>query len=97
MFDGCTKVSMDINSEEFEYDGHTEHFDYLFHFPTSIDIRMLDSSIYSGINLVGEIHPNVFGGLIDELNDYHIVKFNVIDGPFRGCVGNHITCNLSSM
>ena len=30
MFGGCSKVSMDINSEEFEYNGHTEYFDYLF-------------------------------------------------------------------
>ena len=92
MFTGCSNVSMQINSELI--DGI--QFDYLFHFPTEINIRQLNSEIYSGINLVGTIHNNVFGGRLASDGEYTIVKFTVIDGPFSDS-GNQILCNLGDM
>jgi len=42
MFLGCSKINMHIDTEVI--DGVT--FDYLFHWPYSINIRTLDVSIY---------------------------------------------------
>lgn len=90
MFEGCTQVNMDIESETI---GDVT-FDYLFHWPSEINIRTIDNTIYTGINLIGEIHDNVFGGKLSSDGEMSIVQFTVIDGPFSDS-GNSIYCNLS--
>lgn len=92
MFSGCSKVNMDIESKVID----DITFDYLFHWPTSITVRTIDSSIYQGINLIGEIHDNVFGGRIMSDGEYEIVKCTVINSPFERS-GGEIQCNLSQM
>ena len=47
MFAGCTGVDMDI--ETLQIGDIT--YDYLFHWPTEINIRTINANIYSGINL----------------------------------------------
>jgi len=90
MFSGCKLVKMDINTHEVNGLIH----DYLFHFPWKINIQILNSEIYSGIELVGQIHANVFGGINKQLdNDNVIVDFVTIDGPFSASSG--VTCRLS--
>jgi len=42
MFSGCTKVNMDIESQNI--DGII--FDYLFHWPVEVNIKTIDSSLY---------------------------------------------------
>jgi len=78
MFLGCRYVNMHIDSKNI--DGI--QFDYLFHYYTDYNIRTLNSSIYAGINLIGEIHDNVFGGRLLTDGEYKIVNFTVIDAPF---------------
>jgi hypothetical protein len=70
---------MDINTEELE---DNVVFDYLFTMPYSVNVRTLDSSIYTGINLIGTIHPNVFGGLVQEYDGNYLPQFTVINSPF---------------
>jgi len=78
MFLDCRYIDMTIESKE--VDGVI--FDYLFHFPTPINVRIIDSSIYTGINLIGEIHDNVFGGRLNSDGEYYIVEYANINGPF---------------
>lgn len=92
MFLGCSYVDMQIISEEI--DGIM--FDYLFHFPEQINVKTLDSSIYSGINLIGTIHNNVFGGKLKSDGEYTIVDFTVINSPFEDS-GTLLYCDLSTM
>ena len=92
MFLSCTGVDMEIESEEV----NGIMFDYLFHFPTPINIRIIDSSIYTGINLIGEIHENVFGGKLNSDGQYYIVRYDSINAPFSDS-GNQIVCDLSQM
>lgn len=92
MFSGCSKVDMDIESKE--VDGIV--FDYLFHWPSEINMKTIDSSLYQGINLIGEIHDNVFGGRVSTDGEYYIMKYTVINAPFEQS-GGHINCDLSSM
>ena len=92
MFSRCKLVKMDINTHEVNGLVH----DYLFHFPWKINIQILNSEIYSGIELVGQIHANVFGGITKQIdNDNVIVDFVTIDGPFSASSG--VTCRLSQM
>jgi len=80
-FSGCKKVNMKIETETLS---NGVEFDYLFHWFNDINIGTIDSSIYMGINLVGEIHDNVFGGIVDSIdNTWYIAKFTVIDSPFK--------------
>jgi hypothetical protein len=92
MFAGCTGVDMDI--ETLQIGDIT--YDYLFHWPTEINIRTINAYIYSGINLIGTIHNNVFGGKLISDGEYSIVDYTVIDGPFALSGGN-IYCDLSTM
>lgn len=92
MFLGCQNVKMQIDSEQI---GDVT-FDYLFHWPYPINIRTLDSSIYQGINLYGNIHNNVFGGKLNSDGNYYIASFTVINAPFEDS-GSNIRCNLNSM
>jgi hypothetical protein len=57
---------------------------------------MLGQDIYSGVNLIGVIHDNVFGGRLESDGEYSIAKFTVINSPFAGS-GEQIRCDLSSM
>lgn len=93
IFEGCIYINMDINTEELE---DNVIFDYLFTMPYSINVRTLDSSIYTGINLIGTIHPNVFGGLVQEYDGNYLPQFTVINSPFQYS-GSQIQCDLSSM
>lgn len=92
MFSGCSKINMEIESET---TGDIV-FDYLFHWPTSITVRTIDASIYQGINLIGEIHDNVFGGRLKSDGEYEIVSCTVINSPF-GSSGGNVRCDLSQM
>ena len=92
MFLGCEQVNMDIDSELV---GNIQ-FDYLFHWPTQLNSRIINESIYTGINLIGTIHNNVFGGVLNTDGENYITTFTVIDGPFKQS-GNGIYCDLSTM
>lgn len=93
IFEGCRYINMDINSETL--DGGII-FDYLFTMPYSVNVRTLDSSIYTGINLIGTIHTNVFGGLVQEYDGNYLPQFTVINAPFQYS-NSQIQCDLSSM
>lgn len=71
-------------------------FDYLFHWPTKINVKIIDSLIYSGINLEGVIHDNVFGGRLKTDGEYQIVDFTVINAPFEYS-GSKVRCALNTM
>ena len=92
MFAGCTKVKMTIDSEQV---GDIT-FDYLYHWPTQINIKNLDQSIYQGIQLEGTIHDNVFGGRLNTDGEYYIASFSVINSPFAYS-GSNIRCDLNTM
>ena len=92
MFLGCGQVNMDIDSELVD----NIQFDYLFHWPTQINSRIINESIYTGINLIGTIHNNVFGGVLNTDGENYITTFTVIDGPFKQS-GSKIYCDLSTM
>lgn len=82
MFGGCIGVKMIVDSDEIETG---LWFDYLFHYPESIDttnITSLDNSLYSGVILSGTIHNNVFGSLRRTYNGYKIPNYTIINGPF---------------
>lgn len=55
---------------------------------------ILTNSIYSGINLIGEIKQNVFGGLSRTVDEFTIPQFTSIQYPFQN-TGNNLTINLS--
>ena len=92
MFANCTKVKMSISEDE---NGNT----LLFH--TTIKpakSMVLDSSVYTGIRLVGKIGPNVFGGITDTVGKYFIPTFSAIDTPFIGSGSNNeLTMDFSQM
>ena len=92
MFGGCSKVNMIIDSEQIG----DIMFDYLFHWPTKINVKIIDSLIYSGINLEGVIHDNVFGGRLKTDGEYQIVDFTVINAPFEYS-GSKVRCALNTM
>lgn len=96
MFVRCSNIYMDINSDPITVNGENTYFDYLFHFPYQIEMETLNATIYAGVNLVGEIHNNVFGGLQKQLGDNYIIDLSAISSPF-GEGSNNITCNLSKM
>lgn len=92
MFIGCKHVDMNIISENV----NGVMFDYLFHFPYQINARNLNSLIYSGINLKGTIHNNIFGGKLKTDGENYIVDFTIINSPFEAS-GDDLYCNLSEM
>lgn len=84
MFQGCSKVDMDIINE----DENT----FLFHTKKNSQHSVLDDSLYDGVNLFGEIKHNVFGGITKTIGDYFIPSFTTIKGPFRGSGPNISVC-----
>jgi hypothetical protein len=92
VFEGCTTVDMDIINE-----GSNT---YLYHTLKNVTHNVLDDSLYTGVNLYGEIKVNVFGGISNTFSDgtttYYIPKFTSIQYPFINS-GNNISVDISSM
>ena len=95
MFMGCGKVRMKIDNV-----GETS---LLFHvLDKPVRAMVLDNTVYSGVSLVGELKPNVFGGITDTVvsnsNTYHIPDFSSIQYPFDGSGGTkELMIDLSTM
>jgi hypothetical protein len=69
-------VQMKINTDE---NGNT----YLFHRKEKTAGYLgLTSDLYDGVDLIGEIGPNVFGGISEQAGEYYIPKFQSIESPF---------------
>lgn len=92
VFSGCNGVNMQISQDEF---GNT----LLFHVLTKPSKgSVLTNSVYDGINLVGNIGVNVFGGISSSIGKYFIPSFTSIQKPFSGS-GNtkRLIMNFSQM
>ena len=94
VFSGCSGIKMDVIND---VNGNT----LLFHtLSTSTATLVLTNSLYTGIKLVGEIKPNVFGGLNNTIvsgnNTYKIPTFTSIQYPFSGSSGE-LTMKFSEM
>jgi hypothetical protein len=57
----------------------------------------LSNTLYAGVQLIGEIGDNVFGGVSRDLGGYYIPKFTSINAPFSNCVGSQLTIKLDEM
>ncbi len=93
MFQGCTKIDMEIIN-----DGNNT---LLFHTLKGSGAihNILKNELYTGINLIGEIRENVFGGVSNTIGHpvlYHIPKFTSIQSPFSNS-GSNIEVNLNGM
>lgn len=90
VFAGCAKVKMQVTEEN----GNT----YLFHTNKSTDqaIILLDS-LYAGVELIGYIGENTFGGITRDLGDYFIPKFTTINSPFKRCNMGNLKIKLSEV
>ena len=92
VFEGCTGVDMDVINE-----GDNT---YLFHMLQNSTHNILNNSLYTGINLFGEIKVNVFGGISNTFSDgittYYIPKFTSIQYPFDSS-GSNLSINLGQM
>lgn len=94
MFGGCANIKMEIE----EYNGNT----YLFHTFSKVQQSMvITDSLFSGVQLVGKIGPNVFGGVNSQFDDedgitWYIPQFSSIQYPFQNS-GGELTINLSEM
>lgn len=92
VFDGCSGVDMDVINE-----GNNT---YLYHTLRNVVYNVLDNSLYSGVNLYGEIKVNVFGGISNTFSDgvttYYIPKFTSLQQPFSG-TGSNLSVNISQM
>ncbi len=92
VFEGCTTVDMDIINE-----GSNT---YLYHTLKNVAHNVLNDSLYTGVNLYGEIKVNVFGGISNTFSDgtttYYIPKFTSIQYPFMNS-GNNLSVDISSM
>lgn len=88
MFAGCTKVRMQVVND-------ANNNTLLFHcIKQPLSSLILTSTLYSGVVLVGEIKPNVFGGISQIIYDvdgttpkYYIPTFTSIQYPFTGSSG----------
>lgn len=92
IFHGCTKINMEISEDS---EGNT----LLYHCKVKPNTLIsLDNSLYAGINLIGEIKPNVFGGITDTVKNgkYFIPDFNTIKYPFEEC-NSKLTIDISTM
>lgn len=93
VFTGCIGVKMEVINQN----GNT----YLFHtsrtnYNNNAYTMVLDGSLYSGIQLVGEIGDNVFGSRTRNLGgNYTIPKFSAIRNPFSN--SKDLTIKLSEM
>lgn len=93
VFSGCQKINMNISEDT---NGNTLLFHRLNPLPDGT-ILSVDNSLYTGINLIGEIKENVFGGITSSVgNNYSIPTFSKISSPFNSS-GSQITMKLSEM
>ena len=92
VFEGCKNVDMIVDHDAL---GNT----LLFHKIENISAPIvLTNSLYTGVNLIGEINENVFGGINRQLLNYYIPIFSSIQYPFNtGSRKNELTVNLSQM
>lgn len=88
VFLGCSNVNMKVVNDD---EGNTLLFHTLLKEPLH---PKLTNSLYVGVNLIGEIKPNVFGGITREFGNYVIPKFTAINNPFSG-TGSYLTIDLS--
>lgn len=89
VFTGCGGIKMHINTDE---SGNT----LLFHVRSNIEtIDVLDGSLYSGIQLEGEIGDNVFGGVSLLTDHWYLPTIYSIHSPFSETSG--ATIRLSQM
>ena len=94
VFSGCVNVKMNITN-----DGVNS---FLFHTSKDTSERViLDNTLYSGIQLFGDIKVNVFGGISRTItkgtNTYYIPIITSIQSPFSAVSGGNITVRLSEM
>lgn len=94
VFAGCTKVNMLVSN----YDNNS----LLFHTIKSISTPLiLENNLYNGINLIGDIKVNIFGGVSQTINinseTYYIPTFTSIQSPFSTISGENLTIKISEM
>jgi hypothetical protein len=93
VFAGCIHINMDIIS----YDNNT----LLFHTSKNISDAVIDNTLYNGINLIGEIKNNVFGGInnviVKDNKTYYIPVFTSIKSPFDTGASNNAKIRISEM
>ena len=94
MFQGCAYIKMLIDSEEV----NGVMFDYLFHCPIdkAITATTLNNSLYTGVKLIGEVHANVFGGILNTDGQYYIPEYPIITGPFSLSDNDELVADLNS-
>ena len=93
VFAGCNNINMTIDS----YNGNT----YLFHTYKATTSKVITDSLYAGVNLIGTIGPNTFGGVSNTFvdgdnNTWYIPSFVSIQHPFQSSGGN-IYVKMSEM
>ena len=90
VFAGCNHVKMQVTEEN----GNT----YLFHsIKNSEQTIVLTDTLYSGVQLIGYIGENTFGGINRNLGNYFIPKFTAINSPFKRCVGTGLKIKLDEV
>ena len=90
VFSGCQYIKMQVTEE----DGNT----YLFHTnKNSEQAIVLIDTLYAGVQLIGYIGENTFGGITRNLGNYYIPKFSSINTPFGRCVGNQLLIKLDEV
>lgn len=91
VFAGCRYVKMQITEDS---DGNT----YLFHTNRNSEqtIVLLDT-LYAGVDLIGYIGENTFGGISRKMGDYYIPKFTSINAPFGRCSGKNLKIKLDEV
>jgi hypothetical protein len=68
-------------------DESSNGYTLLFHtIKSNAKIDILDNTLYSGVNLIGEVKVNVFGGITKDLGDgWYIPTIYSIHYPFPKC------------
>lgn len=94
VFSGCKNIRMTVDTDD---SGNT----YLFHSINKVaQSLILNDSLYTGITLVGEVGPNIFGGVSQTIDDHgttwYIPTFSSIQYPFQYS-GGELKVNLSKM
>lgn len=94
VFSGCKNIRMTVDTDD---SGNT----YLFHSINKVvQSLILNDSLYTGITLVGEVGPNIFGGISQTIDDHgttwYIPTFSSIQYPFQYS-GGELKVNLSKM
>lgn len=95
MFMGCRNINMTVHSEQLP---NGVIFDYLFHYPASKTYTetTLTDSLYTGVNLCGDIHVNVFGGIESTDGEFNIPSYTIISSPFANC-GTNLRARLGDL